>query len=174
MHLRQNSINRETLLNFLQKGKCKVTFVKVKDGTIRSIFCTLDSKVIPSKYINENFSKIFTQPENPDLIPIWDIEEGKWKSFKVSKVESFDTPDEFEDTDKDGHYTISKQRQELEERKKAAKEKFKKRVLSLQEKAEESRKNIDQARSIINKIRSEAQSRKNNTIGENSDFDLDE
>lgn len=171
MHLRQNSISRELILKYLKAGKCKVIFIKVKDGSTRSIFCTLSSNFLPAKYINENFKKIFTQPQDPDIIPIWDIEEGKWKSFRLSKVESFYTPDEFEETDKEGHSTISSQRDNLEKRKATAKEKFKSRVTSLQEKAEEAKKNMDQARSIINKLRTDSEQRKLGVPDENSDVE---
>lgn len=85
-----HNITRDILLKNLSEGLCSVTFQKVKDNTIRTILCTLVMDAIPSKF-EKTVTKIFDIPENPDIFPIWDVEEGKWKSFKISRMVEFRT-----------------------------------------------------------------------------------
>jgi hypothetical protein len=92
MSLYKNQATREILLNELIKGICKIVFIK-KDGSTRVAFCTLNSILIPSSF-EDSITKIFLQDANPEIIPFWDVAQGKWKSFYVDKVELFITAEE--------------------------------------------------------------------------------
>lgn len=127
MLLHKENLNRKTILDFLRKTKCKVIFTKVKDNTTRSITCTLSPNDLPQRY-NESVDKVFAEePYDPDIIPIWDLTEGAWKSFRISKIVSFHVLDD-ELTESEGHIQKSKQQKAMEEKKKQAKEKFADRV----------------------------------------------
>lgn len=165
MILQQNDISRPILQKYLAEGICQVSFTKVKDGTNRVILCTLNPDLLPNNF-QKSLASVFQPTPDEDLLPIWDVTEGKWKSFRISKVNSFRTPDELKQQDRSGQDTDSKQKQVLEDRKKIAKEKSQKRKQVIQEQIKSSQETAleraNKAREIINRIRNEAIERKNN------------
>ena len=136
-------IGREEIIKFLVEGICQVSFIKVKDGSNRAIYCTLNSGFIPKQFENSITNLFKTQPNDPDIMPIWDVVEGKWKSFRISKMNFFLTSEEFLDENKQGHSVPSQIRSLLEKRKNLEIDKFTKRVQDLKEKAKEARKTIN-------------------------------
>ena len=74
---------------------------------------------------------------------IWDVAEGKWKSFRISKLIFFITPDELIKENTQAHNKVSTISQEMEERKKKLIEDFRARVAELKEKALAARNNIN-------------------------------
>jgi hypothetical protein len=94
-------------------------------------------------------------------LPVWDISEGKWKSFRISKVNMFRTEDELMKQDSSGPDIDSKQKTIIEERKKKAIKNFDDKILNLKNQAQKSRDNLQAAKDIINKLRNEAQQRRN-------------
>jgi hypothetical protein len=127
----------------MMKGICQVSFVKVKDGSNRVIYCTLNGFYIPDQF-SKSIEKIFSeQPSDPDIIPVWDIAEGKWKSFRLSKMNFFLTSDELESENKIGHSTRSELADLLKKRKQEAQEKFQQRVQDLKNKAKQASQNIN-------------------------------
>lgn len=113
----------------------------MKDNTNRILLCTLQNVAIPAKYFNA-IDLILKPVEDEDLLPVWDVVEGKWKSFRISKVNSFRTPDELTQQDKSGQDVESSQSQQLKNRKKTAKEKFEERIQKLKEEAKKSKDNF--------------------------------
>lgn len=76
-----NTIDRDWLLELLRAGEVKVTFTKT-DGTEREMACTLkEGVVVPYEKKTERVKKV-----NDDVVPVWDIEEQAWRSFKLSTV----------------------------------------------------------------------------------------
>ena len=76
-----NTIDRDWLLELLRAGEVKVTFTKT-DGTEREMVCTLkEGVVVPYEKKTERVKKV-----NDDVVPVWDIEEQAWRSFKLSTV----------------------------------------------------------------------------------------
>lgn len=76
--------NRDTLLSELRSDVIEVTFVKA-DGTKRAIRCTLRADLLPESYKlapDEYFHK-----SNSDLLAVWDLQDGAWKSFHVESIE---------------------------------------------------------------------------------------
>lgn len=153
MIFQENNINRQVLLKYLVEGICQVSFTKVKDNTNRILLCTLNPGNLPAKF-TKAAETVLKPSEDEDLLPVWDVVDGKWKSFRISKVNSFRTPDELTKQDKSGQDVDSKQSQELKARKEKAKKTFEDRIQKQREQAEESKKRLEEARNIINKIRS--------------------
>jgi hypothetical protein len=134
------------------EGICQVSFTKVKDNTNRVLLCTLDPSKLPAKFL-KSVEAIDKPVEDEDRLPVWDVSENKWKSFRISKVNSFRTEDELTKQDKTGPDTDSNQKQEIENRRKTAKQKFNEQVQKQKEQAQKSKQNLEQARTIINKLR---------------------
>lgn len=130
-------VSRQTLIDELLKGICQVSFTKVKDGSNRVIYCTLNLLHIPAKYEKSVEKIISQQPVDDDILPIWDITEGKWKSFRISKMSLFVTSDELEKENRTGHNVITKNSEILKERKEKAIQEFKQRIENLKKKAKE-------------------------------------
>lgn len=80
-----NTIDRDWLLSLLREGDVKVTFTKT-DGTQREMLCTLkEGVVVPHEKKTDRVKKV-----NEDVIPVWDIENEGWRSFKLSAVTGID------------------------------------------------------------------------------------
>lgn len=78
-----NTIDRDWLLELLRQGEIEVTFTK-SDDTQRVMLCTLkEGVVVPHQKKTERVKKV-----NDDVIPVWDIENQAWRSFKLSAVQS--------------------------------------------------------------------------------------
>jgi predicted DNA-binding transcriptional regulator YafY len=152
MILFRQNIDRSILLEILSKGKCNVTFVKL-DNSTRRMLCTLNSDLLPGKYSTYG-EKISRSYDDPDLMPVWDVEKGDWRSFRISNTLSVET---VEEKNKEGHSTPSEDSKDQDKNKKNIKKTFQERVLEQKIKAEENRK---QAKSIMDKIRSEAEQRR--------------
>ena len=125
------------------EGICQVSFIKVKDGSNRVIFCTLNFGFIPKQF-EKSINKLLTEiPPDADIMPIWDITEGKWKSFRISKMHYFITSDEFKDENKAGQSTDSNIGKTLKQRKDKEAKEFEKRIKDLKQKAQEAKENIN-------------------------------
>ena len=127
MLLHKENLNRKTIIDFLKKNKCKVTFNKVKDNTSRTILGSLNPSDLPEKF-NLSLDKLFKEdPYDSDVVPIWDVVEGAWKSFRISKIITFNVVDDELDKE-EGHRQKSSQQKVMEEKKQKAKEKFAERI----------------------------------------------
>lgn len=73
-------IQRETILNYLKKFTCYVEFEK-KDGTKRTMRCTLMEDIVPQKQTTEKSRK-----SNPNQIRVWDLEKSAWRSFTIDSI----------------------------------------------------------------------------------------
>jgi hypothetical protein len=82
---KKSDINRKMLLEHLSEGFCKVQFRKSTTGRFRSLTCTLNQKKIPSKYA-KSVAKTFETAEDPNLLPVYDIISGQWKSFFINNA----------------------------------------------------------------------------------------
>ena len=76
-------MNKESIVESLHGGVCKVTFEK-SDGTVREMNCTLHHSYVPelSEDLNES---------NPDVVPVWDTDAGGWRSFRIDRIKEFTT-----------------------------------------------------------------------------------
>lgn len=88
--LPKNEINRSSLLKLLStKPVLKITFKKSTTNSIRVMLCTLSSTEIPSNH-QKALASVFTDTSNPDILPVWDIVKGGWRSFRISNILSVD------------------------------------------------------------------------------------
>ena len=79
-------IERDFLINELRNGNVKVTFTKL-DGTERVMLCTLqESVVVPYERKTERVKQV-----NEDTLPVWDLDNDAWRSFKLSSITGIET-----------------------------------------------------------------------------------
>ena len=71
-------MNREILIKNLQKRTMRITFTKV-NGEERVMDCTLQEHMVPPT--NPDNRK-----ENETVLPVWDINKGEWRSFRIDSV----------------------------------------------------------------------------------------
>lgn len=79
-------ISRDEMIGQLQEGVREIMFHKV-DGTIRHMKCTLNPMLAP------RILEVKSQKDNPDVLPVWDMEKGQWRSFRVSSILYFSEAD---------------------------------------------------------------------------------
>ena len=78
-----SSWQNEFLKTKLHEGVVNVRFIK-KDGTERSMRCTLQSQYLPEQTTAGSERK-----ENPDTLAVWDLEKEAWRSFRFDSVIGF-------------------------------------------------------------------------------------
>ena len=91
--LKGKEINRKALLEYLSQGFCKIQFRKATNGRFRSVFGTLNRKNVPAKY-TKSVEKTIKGTDDPDLLPVFDMVAGDWKSFYISNVMYLTTEEE--------------------------------------------------------------------------------
>ena len=79
-----DEVNRKWLGQLLSDGVVTVKFTK-KDGTDRSMICTLSPKVIPNEYTPKGEDK---REKSNDALAVFDVEKEGWRSFRWDSVKS--------------------------------------------------------------------------------------
>ena len=88
--LDDKDINRGTLLDLLSKEEyLKILFKKSTTQTMRTMICTLYSDSIPTSFA-KSIQATINQNDNLDILPVWDVIIGKWRSFHISNIISVD------------------------------------------------------------------------------------
>lgn len=77
--------NRKQLLDMLKSGPALISFKKVTNDRYRLLFGTRDLSRIPGDKHPTGQGLPF-DPAAKDLIPIFDLVKGEWRSFKVRRV----------------------------------------------------------------------------------------
>lgn len=86
-------MNREEIENQLKEGIVEVIFTK-KDGTSRTMICTLMEEHIPPVFLNgEEQMQKKTRTVNPDVLAVVDLEAKAWRSFRLDSVTEFTRKD---------------------------------------------------------------------------------
>ena len=84
---------KESMVESLHKGICKVTFEKV-DGTTRIMNCTLKPTILAQEsgggFIQKE-TQLTEEAKNSEVVPVWDIDSQGWRSFRVGSVQGFET-----------------------------------------------------------------------------------
>lgn len=89
--LKENQIQRDLVLKYLSAGVCKVYFQKVTNGKYRSLYCSLNYGML-NRNMRKSLQEIFSPfQKDIDLIPVYDIIDKEWKSFRLSSVIYFYT-----------------------------------------------------------------------------------
>ena len=83
-------LTRKDFVALLAKHVYSVTFTK-KDGTERTMVCTLDHIRIPEEnrpgaYAVEGKP---SRKKNQDTVPVWSIEDEGWRSFRLDSVKNY-------------------------------------------------------------------------------------
>ena len=78
--------DRENLLRDLKENVVEVTFTKV-NGDRRVMRCTLMQKLLPPNVDMHYLEEEHRKPHNLNLIAVWDVQNGGWRSFRVDSVE---------------------------------------------------------------------------------------
>ena len=74
-------VSNQQLKYQLQNGVAEVVFTKA-DGSERKMLCTLQDKYIAIKPTSE-------REKNNDVLSVWDIDKGAWRSFRYDRVISW-------------------------------------------------------------------------------------
>lgn len=78
------AVSREGVRNLLRASVLDITFTK-SDGSSRIMKCTLNEEFIPKFEKSENPRK-----PNPDVCPVWDMENQAWRSFRWDSITKID------------------------------------------------------------------------------------
>jgi hypothetical protein len=70
---------REGVKNILRASVIDITFTKA-DGSERVMKCTLNEEFIPAREESETPTSV--RKVNPDVCPVWDMENQAWRSFR--------------------------------------------------------------------------------------------
>lgn len=73
-------MERSEMIEALSNGIVNVTFTKV-NGEKRTLKATLRPDTVPETK--------HSRPTNEDIIPVWDLENAAWRSFRVDSVTDF-------------------------------------------------------------------------------------
>lgn len=76
------NMSRDQLKTKLRDTIATITFTK-KDGSLRQMRCTLKENHMP---VFEE--KTSSRKENADVLPVWDIDQGEWRSFRLDSIKS--------------------------------------------------------------------------------------
>lgn len=81
------SEDKTWLKNLLRSSIVDVTFIK-KDGTERTMKCTLREDTVPAKVVSESANTVVTKTRssNEDALAVYDIESNGWRSFRWDSV----------------------------------------------------------------------------------------
>lgn len=79
-------MDKYALKQQLQGNVATVTFEKV-DGTIRTMRCTLLAEYLPAPASPQLLTES-TRQENDQVLSVWDIDNGGWRSFRLESIKS--------------------------------------------------------------------------------------
>lgn len=77
--------------NLLQTNTCVVTFTK-KNGEDRTLVCTTNQELINHTLRRDpeaTYEHKSTKKQNPDIQPVFDLEEESWRSFRWDSIQKF-------------------------------------------------------------------------------------
>lgn len=78
---------KKWLKGHLAFGPVTVTFVK-KDGTERVMECTTSPSLIPQDPVVESITPKKEKKPNEEVMPVYDLKAGSWRSFRFDSVKS--------------------------------------------------------------------------------------
>jgi hypothetical protein len=78
---------KQELKEIFSKNIVNLTFKKV-DGSERTMKCTLKSDLLPEQTNKETTKK---KAENENVLPVWNIDEQAFRSFRVDSVINYET-----------------------------------------------------------------------------------
>lgn len=83
-------IEKNELVKLLKEKVVTIKFKK-KDESLRKMICTLSEDYLPAlEDTSENIEKR-SKKDNPDVLPVWDLEKHAWRSFRVDSIVEYET-----------------------------------------------------------------------------------
>ena len=82
-------ITKDELTKLLKEKVVTVTFKK-KDDTVRKMVCTLSEEYLPEPEPLAEGDVKKSKKENPNTLPVWDLEKLAWRSFRVDSVVEYE------------------------------------------------------------------------------------
>jgi hypothetical protein len=83
-------ITKDELVKLLKEKVVTVKFKK-KDDSIRKMICTLSEEYLPEPENIVKGQEKKTKKDNPNTIPVWDLEKLGWRSFRVDSVVEYES-----------------------------------------------------------------------------------
>lgn len=83
-------ITKDELIKLLKEKVVTVKFKK-KDESIRRMICTLSEEYLPETEELVEGQEKKKKKDNPNTIPVWDLEKLSWRSFRIDSVVEYDT-----------------------------------------------------------------------------------
>lgn len=83
-------ITKEEFINLLKEKVVTVKFKK-KDDSIRKMICTLSKDYLPELDETIESQDKQTKKDNPNTIPVWDLEKLGWRSFRLDSVVEYES-----------------------------------------------------------------------------------
>ena len=80
----------ENVVNTLREGIVRLSFVKVKDGQIRNMRATLNTKFIPEAKMPKTDANANTE-KNQLAVRVFDLDIEDWRSFRVDSLQTFES-----------------------------------------------------------------------------------
>lgn len=80
-------LTREEMISQLRKKECRVIFTKV-NGEERDMICTLMAEALPLRVATAD-EIAEHKVVNEETIPVWDVNQQAFRSFRVENVISF-------------------------------------------------------------------------------------
>ena len=80
-------MTKDEMKNALVESICEVVFEK-KDGTMRTMRCTLDPTVLPTPVATDEEVNRNRTP-NDEVQVVWDVDSNGWRSFRINSVKEF-------------------------------------------------------------------------------------
>jgi hypothetical protein len=80
-------MTKDEMKKALVEGVCTVVFDK-RDGTERTMECTLDPKVLPMPVASDEEINRNRAP-NEEVQVVWDVKSNGWRSFRIDSVKEF-------------------------------------------------------------------------------------
>jgi len=89
----KKDLNRPFILELLTKyPNVKIIFKKI-NGSVRTLHGTLMASEVSTNH-QKALSRVYAQQENLNIIPVWDVIAGGWRSFRLENVISIEEPEE--------------------------------------------------------------------------------
>ncbi len=82
--------SKEKLMYLLKKGVVTVKFRK-KDDSVRKMICTLSEDYLPAPEDIIEGQEKKKKKDNPNTLPVWDLEKLAWRSFRVDSVVEYES-----------------------------------------------------------------------------------
>lgn len=82
--------SKEELIKLLKHKVVTIKFKK-KDDSIRKMVCTLSEDYLPEPEQVVEGQEKKKKKENPNTLPVWDLEKLAWRSFRVDSVVEYES-----------------------------------------------------------------------------------